>query len=185
MGVAVFGEVLEREWESCWISTSAWMEMLKVDLWVMRKRVSRCALILWKWKMSRHGEEELDHALGVAGFDVGEWKSPVYTCEQGRDEFGVGVFDFDESCGTAEFFGAFSAFAFFRFYHHTPFLIFLDLAFFLEDVVVCIFDVCFLWLGAKNVSKEFEVDVDEAYGDFAIDLRWGKDNLIEGDGRVV
>ena len=43
---------VEEDWkrvrEIWWIRTRAWTEMLNVDLCVIRKRVSRCALILEK-----------------------------------------------------------------------------------------------------------------------------------------
>jgi hypothetical protein len=46
MGLAEGEAALERVREICWIKTRAWMEMLNVDLCVIRKRVLRCALIL-------------------------------------------------------------------------------------------------------------------------------------------
>ena len=38
--------VMAKEEVICWMRTSAWREMLNVDVWVMRKRVSMCLLIL-------------------------------------------------------------------------------------------------------------------------------------------
>lgn len=39
-------EVGESDAVICWIRTSAWREILNVDVWVIRKRVSMCLLIL-------------------------------------------------------------------------------------------------------------------------------------------
>jgi hypothetical protein len=41
-------EAGESEAVICWIRTSAWSEILNVDVWVIKKRVSMCLLILKK-----------------------------------------------------------------------------------------------------------------------------------------
>jgi len=41
-------EAGESEVVICWIRTSAWREILNVDVWVIKKRVSMCLLILEK-----------------------------------------------------------------------------------------------------------------------------------------
>lgn len=38
----------ESEAVICWMRTSAWREILNVDVWVIKKRVSMCLLILEK-----------------------------------------------------------------------------------------------------------------------------------------
>ncbi len=43
----VVSVVVERDPAICWINTSAWREMVNVDVCVIRKRVSMCLLILY------------------------------------------------------------------------------------------------------------------------------------------
>lgn len=41
-------EAGESEAVICWMRTRAWREILNVDVWVIKKRVSMCLLILEK-----------------------------------------------------------------------------------------------------------------------------------------
>ena len=48
-GLASDDDVLEADESEaviCWMRTSAWREILNVDVWVIKKRVSMCLLIL-------------------------------------------------------------------------------------------------------------------------------------------
>jgi hypothetical protein len=47
-------EAGEREAVICWMRTSAWREMLNVEVWVIRKRVSMCLLILVTLKVCQN-----------------------------------------------------------------------------------------------------------------------------------
>jgi len=38
----------EKDTVICWINTSAWSEMLNVEVWVIKKSVSMCLLILFR-----------------------------------------------------------------------------------------------------------------------------------------
>ena len=54
-GLALDDDVLvvgESEAVICWMRTSAWREILNVDVWVIKKRVSMCLLILEKWALA-------------------------------------------------------------------------------------------------------------------------------------
>jgi len=57
-GLALDDDVLgagESEAVICWMRTSAWREILNVDVWVIKKRVSMCLLILEKWALASVG----------------------------------------------------------------------------------------------------------------------------------